>query len=67
MTELYNVLLALCFQALLPNVFTIQNLPAHQQMYIIKGATEACHRELRTERFLMCAENGFKYEECKDV
>jgi len=64
MTDLYQTLLILCFQALIPNPNTIGNLPAHQQMYIIKAVTQVCEEELKAEKLLMCVEKRFIPEEC---
>lgn len=57
MVSLFNLLIASCMYSLVPNYYTIRNLPPHQQMYIIKGATKACNKELKTEKFLACLED----------
>ena len=59
MTDLYQTLMILCFQALIPNPHTITNLPEHQQMYIIKAVTQVCEEELKAEKLLMCVEKKF--------
>lgn len=64
MTQLYQLALTLCFQALIPNPHTVNNLPEHQQMYIIKAVTEVCMEETKGERLMMCVEQNFKAEEC---
>lgn len=64
MTSLYQSLLIICFQALIPNPHTVQNLPEHQQMYIIKAVTKVCEEELRAEKLMMCVEQNFVPEEC---
>ena len=47
-----------CIEALIPNKFTVaMQLPEHQQMYIIQGASRACNKELESQRFLACAED----------
>jgi hypothetical protein len=64
MNELYALAFKLCIQALIPNPATINNLPEHQQMYIIKAATEVCKKETEAERMMMCVEKNFLPEEC---
>lgn len=58
MVELYTVLFTLCMEALIPNKFTVtMQLPEHQQMYIIQGASRACQKELAPQGMLACAED----------
>jgi hypothetical protein len=49
---------------LTPNPHTINNLPEHQQMYILKASIEACKKETEFERLMMCVEKNFIPEEC---
>ena len=57
MVELYNTLFLICLEALIPNGTMVKLLPEHQQMYIIKGATASCYKELELQRMLACAED----------
>lgn len=64
LVDFYKVAMFACIQALIPNKFTVNNLPDHQQMYIIQGATKACQRELKSERLLACSEDQ---QYCLDI
>ena len=64
MNELYALAFQLCLSALIPNPHTINNLPEHQQMYILKASIEVCKKETEFERLMMCVEKNFIPEEC---
>lgn len=64
MNELYAIAFKLCIQALIPNPFTVMNLPDHQKEYIFKAAAEVCREETKDERLMMCIQSNFIYKEC---
>lgn len=64
MNTIYQSLMILCFQSLIPNPHTFNNLPDNQQMYIIKAVTGVCEEELQFEKLMMCVEKNFIPEEC---
>lgn len=65
MTELYAIAFKLCIDALIPNPFTVINLPDHQQEYILKAVEVECKKRTEAERLIMCASRNFKGVDCE--
>lgn len=64
MNELYAIAFKLCIQALIPNPFTVMNLPDHQKEYIFKAVEVECKKRTEAERLIMCVSKNFEGEEC---
>lgn len=64
MNELYAIAFKLCIQALIPNPFTVMNLPDHQKEYIFKAVEVECKKRTEAERLIMCASSNFKGVDC---
>ena len=65
MNELYTIAFKLCIQALIPNPFTVNNLPIHQQEYILKAVEVECKKRTEAERLIMCASKNFEGADCE--
>lgn len=65
MNLFYQIALTICFQDLVPNPFTVNNLPIHQQEYILKAVEVECKKRTEAERLIMCASKNFEGVDCE--
>lgn len=63
MTSIYQSLIIMCFNSLIPNPYTIKILPDNQQRYILEAVKKECETRYKNERLSVCAEQKINCEE----
>jgi hypothetical protein len=63
MSLIYKALFASCLEALIPNPYTVSNLPSNQRVYIFNAASQECKGRLKEVKMIECVKNNMKCED----